>query len=225
MNVAVPSPVMPNEEKELLPTRWSLIRRLKDWDDQASWQEFFDTYWTLIYGTARNSGLAHADAEDVVQNTVIEVCKRLKNGSFKPGAEHGSFKAWLKQQMRWRIADQARKRPREEKARVHRPPSSDGDSGAGTATEERLPDNGRDPLELAWDEDWEKTLTNAALEMVRREVNARDLQVFMMVTLQGVSPESVARLHELERNNVDQIKHRVGKLFAEAVRTVRQRWG
>jgi hypothetical protein len=25
-------------------TRWSLLARLKNWDDQQSWREFFDTY-------------------------------------------------------------------------------------------------------------------------------------------------------------------------------------
>lgn len=213
---------MADEKDELIPTRWSLIRRLKDWDDQESWREFFDIYWMLIYGTARKAGLSHADAEDVVQNTVMEVSKRLKNGSFKMGGEHGSFKAWLLQQTRWRIADKFRKRPPEEKARVHRPP---GDSNTGAATEDRLPDNRRDPLELSWDEDWEKTLTNAALEIVKREVSTRDLQIFVMIVFQGASPEGVAQLHEIERNHVDQIKHRVGKLFAKAVEEVKKRWG
>jgi RNA polymerase sigma factor (sigma-70 family) len=153
---------------------------------------------------------------------VIAVCKNIK--TFKADPVHGSFKAWLLQQTRWRIADQVRKRPREEKARVHRAPGSDSDSAAGTPTEERLPDQHRDPLELAWDEEWEKTLTNAALELVKGQVTARDLQVFVMLALQGVSPTSVAQLHEIERNNVDQIKHRVGKLFATAVGELKQRW-
>ena len=34
---------------ELAPTRLSLLERLRDMDDRASWQEFFDTYWKLIY--------------------------------------------------------------------------------------------------------------------------------------------------------------------------------
>ena len=32
---------------DLIPTRASLLGRLKDWDDHASWREFFDTYWKL----------------------------------------------------------------------------------------------------------------------------------------------------------------------------------
>jgi hypothetical protein len=30
---------------DLIPTRRTLLTRLKDWGDQGGWQEFFDTYW------------------------------------------------------------------------------------------------------------------------------------------------------------------------------------
>jgi hypothetical protein len=46
---------MNNDPDELLPTRWTLIERLKNWDDQESWRQFFDTYWKLIYGVAIES--------------------------------------------------------------------------------------------------------------------------------------------------------------------------
>ena len=37
-------------------TKSSLIRRLHDGDDQAGWQEFFDTCWKLIYAVAIKAG-------------------------------------------------------------------------------------------------------------------------------------------------------------------------
>ena len=46
---------MPRDADELLPTRWSLIQRLKNWDDQETWREFFNLYWKLIFGMARLS--------------------------------------------------------------------------------------------------------------------------------------------------------------------------
>jgi len=62
---------------ELIPTRATLIQRLKDWQDQLSWQDFFDTYWRLIYGTAIKSGLTATEAQDVVQETMISVAKHM----------------------------------------------------------------------------------------------------------------------------------------------------
>ncbi len=72
---------MTEEANEFLPTRHSLLARLKDWEDQASWREFFDTYWQLIYAVARKAGLSDAEAQDTVQETVLTVAKKV--GDFK----------------------------------------------------------------------------------------------------------------------------------------------
>src|SRR6185369_8444012 len=52
---------MPSPPEDLIPTRYSLLSRLQDWDDQESWKDFFDTYWRLIYAVARRSGLTEAE--------------------------------------------------------------------------------------------------------------------------------------------------------------------
>src|SRR6266705_1958297 len=105
---------MKNDPDELLPTRWTLIERLKNWDDQESWREFFDTYWKLIYGTAIKSGLTHTEAQDVVQETIVSLSKSMKN--FRADPAFGSFKSWLLNLTRWRITDQVRKRGKEVQA-------------------------------------------------------------------------------------------------------------
>src|SRR5437762_6958342 len=93
-----------------IPTRRSLLVRLKNWDDQESWKDFFDTYWRLIYNVATKAGLSDAEAQEVVQETVIAVARKI--GEFKADPAHGSLSAWLMQLTRWRIADQWRKRAR-----------------------------------------------------------------------------------------------------------------
>src|SRR5437867_7448085 len=96
---------------ELLPTRRSLLTRLKQWDDQESWRDFFNTYWKLVYGVALKAGLSDAEAQEVVQETVISVAKQMQDFKYDPAV--GSFKSWLLQLTRRRIVDQFRKRPRE----------------------------------------------------------------------------------------------------------------
>src|SRR5512143_622133 len=88
---------------EPIPTRYSLLSRLQDWDDQESWRTFYDTYWRLIYTAAIKSGLSEPEAEDVVQETVISVAKDIHK--FRRDRARGSFKGWLKNLTRWRIAD------------------------------------------------------------------------------------------------------------------------
>jgi len=47
---------------EFIPTRQSLLSRLKRWDDQESWRDFFDTYWKFFNSVAVKSGLSDDDA-------------------------------------------------------------------------------------------------------------------------------------------------------------------
>src|SRR5262245_50851089 len=93
---------------ELLPTRQSLLSRLRNWDDQESWREFFDMYWRLIHGLAMKCGLTDSEAQDVVQETMLSVAKQMPGFKYDPAL--GSFKGWLLQITRRRIVDQMRKR-------------------------------------------------------------------------------------------------------------------
>src|SRR3989441_7096296 len=129
---------MKNDSDQSLATRWTLIERLKNGDEQESWRQFFDTYWKLIYGVAIKSGLTHPEAQDVVQETVISVCESMQN--FKADPAYGSFKAWLLNLTRWRITDQVRKRPRSAGAREAPPNSGPKSDTTSTAMEEQVPD-------------------------------------------------------------------------------------
>ena len=97
---------MPRQGDPLLVTRRSLVERLVNLEDRRRWQEFFERYWKLIYGVARRAGLSDAEAQDVVQETVITVAKNIS----KYERTAGSFQNWLLHITRWRIADQFRKR-------------------------------------------------------------------------------------------------------------------
>ena len=81
------------QTEDFIPTRYSLLSRLQNWDDKDSWKVFFDTYWRLIYSIARKSGLTDDEAQDVVQETVICVAKDIEK--FKRDRMFGSFKGRL----------------------------------------------------------------------------------------------------------------------------------
>jgi len=93
---------------EFLATRRSLVDRLGDWNDGKRWQQFFDSYWKLIHCAARKAGLTESEAQEVVQETLITVAKKIDRLKYDPAL--GSFKGWLLNITRWRIADQFRKR-------------------------------------------------------------------------------------------------------------------
>jgi len=206
---------MLNNPDELIPTRWTLIKRLKNWDDQESWREFFEIYWKLIFGVATKAGLNHDEAQEVVQTTVMSVCKNIKE--FKADPSAGSFKAWLLKLTRWRITDQLRKRPPDFDARVHRPSQGDAGGDHATPTEENIPDPAGNFLEAIWDEEWAKNLVDAAMEKLKKEVNARQFQVFYLTVIKESSPQQVAKVTGVSVDQVYVIKHRVSRLFKKAL--------
>src|SRR6266478_3754029 len=101
---------MSQNRDEFLRTRRSLLSRLKHWDDQESWRDFFNTYWKLIYHGAIKAGLSDAEAQDVVQETVIVVAKKIESFKYDPAVD--SFKGWLLYLTRKQVALQYRRRQR-----------------------------------------------------------------------------------------------------------------
>ena len=103
------------EDKELQQayahTRKSLIARLDNWEDQRTWDDFYKTYWKLIYAVGLKAGLRSDEAFDVVQETILSIAKQSKKNMYDP--DKGSFKSWLMNMTRWRINDQFRKRKKD----------------------------------------------------------------------------------------------------------------
>ena len=193
-------------------TRESLVGRLVNLDDRKRWQEFFDTYWRLIYSVARKSGLTDAEAQDVVQETVITVAKNIS----KYEREAGSFKGWLLHITRWRIADQFRKRPPHGAAGRDR-------TRAGTATIERVPDPDGIDLDAAWREEWRQNLLSAALERVKRKVDARHYQIFDCTVVKQWSAAKVAKELGVNIAQVYLVKHRLSALLKCEVKAIEAR--
>jgi RNA polymerase sigma-70 factor (ECF subfamily) len=200
------------------PTRWSLVNRLKDWDDRESWKAFFDLYWKLIYAVARQAGLTDVEAQEVVQETVITVAKKMSG--FKADPAFGSFKSWLLQLTRRRIVDQLRKRP--PPGRFKDTPARS-DETARTATLERVPDPDSLRLEARWDEEWQKNLVDAALERVKRKVSPKQYQIFYLHVLKRFPAAEVARTLGVNIAQVYLAKHRVAALVKKEIKYLETR--
>ncbi len=165
------SQCMKSPTEDFIPTRYSLLSRLQNWDDQESWKNFFDTYWRLIYSIALKSGLTEAEAQDVVQETIICVAKDINK--FKRDRQFGSFKGWLRNLTRWRIADQFRKR---EPNAVESNVSSNENNSLPELAE--IPDPVGDGLAAIWEEEWQSNLMESALERIKRRVKEEHYQMF-----------------------------------------------
>ena len=201
---------MTKDEDELIPTRGSLLSRLKDWQDETSWKVFFDTYWKLIYNAAVKAGLSDAEAQDVVQETVISVFKTIPDFQYK--ASGGSFKSWLLKLTAWRVGDQFRNRQRHIQAK------RSAGSTVRTATVDGVPDPAGPELEAIWDEEWEQNLMHAATDRVKRAVDPKQYQVFYLYVLKNWPARKVASTLKVNLGRVYLAKHRIEALIKKELK-------
>jgi RNA polymerase sigma-70 factor (ECF subfamily) len=109
---------------------------------------------------------------------------------------------------RWRIANQRKKRQREER-RVANPVDSDGE----TAAIDRIADPAGFDLESIWEEEWKKNLLTAALERVKRRVDPEQFQIFDLHCLEQWPVRKVTATLGVSAARVYLVKHRVGGLL------------
>lgn len=211
------APGVDAREERLLPTRRSLLGRLRDWEDQAGWRDFFDNYWKFIYGVALRSGLSEQEAEDVVQETVLSVAKKMPEFVYDP--TKCSFKGWLMHVTRLRIIDQLRRR----QPAFQQAPAGDDDSRR-TATVERVPDHSAgQQQDAAWDDEWERNLVDAALERVKLRVKPEHYQIFYLSAVKGLGTREVARMLEVNVGQVYLVRHRLAKAVKREVEDLKEK--
>jgi len=227
---------MSAEPESSLATRPSLLVRLRDWDQQTAWQEFAHDYAPLLYNVARKAGLTETEADEVVQEALISVVKKIRE--FKHAGNRGSFRSWLYQQARWRIADQFRSRGRSRKPERGNPPTLPAAGGAkvpiveaGDGNEVLLPsypdqvvmrsDEVDTEFERLWDTEWEQHIRQTALERVKRKVSGRQYQLFDLHALQGLSVRATAEAAGTTLAAVYMAKSRVGRLVKKEVNALK----
>jgi RNA polymerase sigma factor (sigma-70 family) len=195
-------------DEDMNPTRSSLVERLKDWEDQKGWREFFDLYWKLLYCVALKAGLSDAEARDVVQESVVAVAKNLRDGRFE--WRRGSFRSWLLTILHRKISNHFR-------ARKQAPVSDNGDSNSGTAFLDRIPAPSSEQVQEIWDEEWTKNLADAAIERVKRRIKAKLFQTFDLYVLKEWPVQEVARVMGIHAAQVYIAKYRVTAMIRREV--------
>jgi RNA polymerase sigma factor (sigma-70 family) len=209
----------PAKDYDSLPTRSSLLGRLRDVGDDASWRVFFETYWRLIYNVARKSGLEDEDAQDVVQDTVIAVARRMPEFVYDPA--RGSFKQWLLLITRRRIQDRLRQIYRSLRT-LNPAETQESLIYENVASPTPAPDT---LIDAAWENAWRDNIFQMALARVRERANPKFFQVFDYCVLQELPPSRVARMLGLSVARVYLAKHRISAAVKRAARAVEEELG
>lgn len=183
-------------------TRRSLLTRLKDHGDQDGWQRFFDTYGGVIHALALKAGLSASEADDVLQETLVSVAREMPEFRYDP--VKGSFKGWLFQITRRRVADQFRRRARQRHTVAESGPDLN-----------ELPDPAGDPLGEAWETEWRQNQLQRASERTKLKVSPGQWQMFDLAALQAWPTERICALLGTNRAQLYMAKMRVGRLLKQ----------
>ena len=184
-------------------TSHSLLDRLQHGPNDQAWGRMLDLYSPLIRGWLKRYALRDQDVDDLVQEVLAIVVRRLP--SFERRPQIGSFRRWLRTITVNCLRDFWRSQRFQ--------PRSTGNGGF-----ERVLDQLEDPqsaLSILWDQEHDQHVKNSLLEKIRPRFEAKTWQAFQRVAVDGAPVEQVARELDMTANAIFIAKSRVVHLLKE----------
>ena len=140
---------------DALPTRETLLIKIRDAQDAAAWAEFADLYTPLIRHYCILRGVNQSDVDDVTQEVLKTVSTAIQNFEYDP--DKGTFRGWLFIITRSKVYNHFNKKKRQPQ-------------GSGRTTVHQMLEKQPDPQEeVDWDLDYKRQMFQWASEKVRSE--------------------------------------------------------
>jgi RNA polymerase sigma-70 factor (ECF subfamily) len=181
-------------------TRPSLLLRIRDPRDAKAWDLFDSIYRPLLRRYALGRGLEASDADDIAQQCIGEIHRRI--GAFDYDPTKGRFKGWLKTMVANRVRNFLRDR--------HERQAATGDFHLG---QEREP-----PPDENFDRLWMQEHLWHCLRELEEEVEQTTYDAFVGYVIEQRPIEQVCRETGLTANNIYTIKWRLTEKVADKMR-------
>ena len=192
-------------------TRESLIQRVSDPHDEKSWEEFISFYKGYIYTVIKNMNIADSERDELVQQTLIKLWKKLPTIDRQ---KDGKFRSWLSTVTKNCVIDHIRKYKRQ------------GNLMEKVTHESEVHHTPNDPmaeLNVVEEKAWKQHLTDMALESVKANFSGKAIDVFQL-SLQGLDAEAIAEKMDLKVSSVYRLKTRVKTRLIEEIRLLRDKY-
>ena len=197
-------------------TRKTLLKKLQDCDD-ISWSEFYNLYWPFVFAVGKRLGMMQEDCKDLMQEIMIV----LFNGQeiLHYDASKGKFRTYFGQIVCHRALKMMREAARSSSFLV---PVQDASAGSSPSLNV-LSDvqDGNDPFQKIFDEEYRKYLLSLALNELRNRVEPETYDIFEMVVLQERPPKEIARHLGVSRAVIDTYCSRCRKKLQKIVSDIR----
>ncbi|MCA9062518.1 MAG: sigma-70 family RNA polymerase sigma factor [Planctomycetaceae bacterium] len=187
-----------------METSASLLERLCSSPDELDWKRLIEVYTPLVRSWIRRYSSSQRDADDVVQETLTVVIRKLPQFERQ---RTGSFRAWL----RSITVNCLRDSWRASRFQARAPGGSDFHQVL-----EQMSDP-ESELSQLWDREHDDHVLRTLLDQIRPSLNEETWQAFYRITVLNESPTDVARELNITVNAVYIAKSRVmGRLRTEA---------
>ena len=161
-------------------TSHSLLDRVRQGADSAAWQRLNDLYAPLIRNWIGRQNVAGADADDVAQDVLVVVLRKLP--AFEHSGQTGAFRSWL----RSITVNCLRDFWRTQRLR----PATAGDSSFATAIEQLADEDSE--LSRRWNDEHDRLITRRLLEQIRPAFEDVTWRAFERAALDGAVPGDIA---------------------------------
>ena len=178
-------------------TSLSLLDRLRQSREVASWAQFEQLYASLIRAWLRRYDVQDSDAEDLVQEVLLAVSNDLEK--FEHAGKPGAFRGWLKSILINRLRKFWRARDRRPQAH------------GGSDIDARLAqlDDPASEMTLIWNQDHDRHVLRHLLTLTEPHFEPTTWKAFCRVALDGAKPDVAAEELGISRNAVVVAKCRV----------------
>jgi RNA polymerase sigma-70 factor (ECF subfamily) len=173
-----------------------LLNRVRADPQSPDWQRLVQLYEPLIRGWLGRQNVMGQDADDVSQEVLTVVVRRLPE--FEHNQRTGAFRNWLKAITVNCLRDHWR-------GKKYRPTQGDSDLQSWL---KELEDPNSD-LSRLWDQEHDRHVTKHLLEQLRDEFETKTWQAFSRVALDGIPASQAAAELGLTTNAVFIAKSRV----------------
>jgi len=206
-------------------TRPSLLARLR-WSGvdpiaEEDWRCFLEIYEPLLIANALRRGLNRTQAEDVVQEILVGIGRRLEEFEYRPGKCR--FRTWLFRVAEYKIVDFWRRQQRQ------LPELGGGTESAGGQDRCALvPDTSTLEPDAAWDVKFEEELLQIARRRAGQRASPMNFRLYLYHVVNGHDVEAtVAAFREsgVTAAKVHLAKLRVLKLVEEELQKLWRRYG
>ena len=188
-----------------LRTNITLIARLKNLQDEDSWEEFYHCYQPYIFSLLRRRNLSHHDSQDLSQAVLLKAWKSLADFDYQVGK--GLFRSWLAT-VTDNTAKNFFKKESGPKAKVRR-----GDSDVMQNSQQTFSEP---EIKKIMNEEWARYISKQAWDNISPSISEKVRQAVLQAN-EGQEITVIAQKLEISENSVYVYRLRVEKKLMKEI--------